>query len=65
MVWAILSSIAVQLLVIYTPVRSFFGTVAIKPFDWIYIIGVSVSILFFIEIFKLIVKNGRTKKSCR
>ncbi len=36
---AILVSISLQLLVVYSPLRRFFGTVPLSPFDWWLIVG--------------------------
>ncbi|MFH1400059.1 MAG: HAD-IC family P-type ATPase, partial [Nanoarchaeota archaeon] len=44
LVLALASSIALQLLVIYTPLAQFFGTVPLGLVDWAYIIGVSAAI---------------------
>ncbi len=48
LVAAILSSLALQLLVIYTPLHTFFNTVALSALDWALLLGVS-SIIFLLS----------------
>ena len=38
---AVLASVGLQLLVIYTPLNTFFGTVMLSVTDWIIILAVS------------------------
>ncbi len=56
LLYAIVISIALQLLVIYTPLRNIFHTIPITLIDWGYILLVSASVLVFSEILKLIRK---------
>tara|TARA_Y100000310_G_scaffold344775_1_gene459424 strand:- start:8082 stop:10655 length:2574 start_codon:yes stop_codon:yes gene_type:complete len=42
LILAVLSSLALQLVVVYTPLSTVFKTVAIGLIDWIYIVGVAV-----------------------
>lgn len=53
---AILSSIILQVLIIYTPLRDIFSTTPISLGDWGYILLISASVLVFGEIVKLISK---------
>ena len=50
---AIVSSIGLQLLVIYTPLSGFFRTTPLGLIDWAWIVGVSLSSLVMGEIIKL------------
>ena len=50
---AIVSSIALQLLVIYTPLNLYFKTEPIRAAHWLYIVGISSTVLWFGEILKL------------
>lgn len=59
MIGAIASSLIVQLIVIYTPVSVLFNTVRINLMDWVYVIGVSVSVIIIIELWKKFSKNDR------
>ena len=55
LVWAVLSSIALMVLVLYVPYLAFlFHTVPLGYFDWIVALGVSCSALIFVELYKLI-----------
>jgi len=56
---AILISILLQLAVIYTPLSEFFGTVPLTMLDWIYVIGVSSSVLIIAELAKVVWKVGK------
>ncbi len=52
---AILSSIALQFAVVYVPfLQNLFGTVSLVAFDWIKVIGISASVLVFVEIVKFV-----------
>lgn len=54
---AIISSIALQLVVIYLPVlQPFFGTVALGIADWIKVLAVSVTVFIAVEIKKFVWK---------
>ncbi|MEW6097193.1 MAG: calcium-translocating P-type ATPase, SERCA-type [bacterium] len=53
LLWAILSSIALQILIIYTPLREIFYTTTISLTDWGYILLISSSVLIFGEIVKV------------
>ena len=50
---AIISSVLLQLAVIYTPLNVYFKTVPLIAVHWIYIIGISSIVLWFGEILKL------------
>ncbi|MBN1503223.1 calcium-translocating P-type ATPase, PMCA-type [Candidatus Woesearchaeota archaeon] len=54
LLYAIISSIALQALVIYTPLNRLFNTVAIGVYEWVLIVLVSSSVLIFGELFKLV-----------
>ncbi|HIG96658.1 TPA: calcium-translocating P-type ATPase, SERCA-type [Candidatus Woesearchaeota archaeon] len=53
LLFAIASSVALQLLVIYTPLNTFFKTVPLTGMDWVWIIAVSSSVLWFGEVWKM------------
>jgi Ca2+-transporting ATPase len=53
LIGAIIVSVAMQLLVIYTPLADLFGAVALNPVDWAYVIAASASVLVFGEIIKV------------
>jgi Ca2+-transporting ATPase len=53
---AILSSIILQILIIYTPLRDIFHTTTISLVDWGYVMVISASVLVFGEIVKVIRK---------
>jgi P-type Ca2+ transporter type 2C len=55
---AIISSIILQLVVIYTPVSQFFGTVVLKAIDWVWVVGSSLSVVVAVEIFKLVKRKA-------
>lgn len=57
LIGAVITSIIVQLVVIYTPLSKFFNTVKIGFMDWILLVLVSLSIVLVIEITKLFNKN--------
>jgi len=52
LLWAILGSVALQFVVIYTPLSTFFKTVPISGMDWVYITLVSSSIWIVGEVSK-------------
>ena len=51
---AIVSSIILQLVVIYTPLSQFFNTVALNAIDWLWVLAVSFSVVIAVEIFKFV-----------
>jgi Ca2+-transporting ATPase len=51
---ALFISFGLQLVVLYTPLNTYFHTVPIAGLDWLYIVGVSSSVFFIMEAFKLI-----------
>ena len=51
---AIIVSFGLQIAVLYTPLSTYFHTVPIVAFDWIYIVGISLSVFVFMEVFKII-----------
>ncbi|MBT3582694.1 calcium-translocating P-type ATPase, SERCA-type [Candidatus Woesearchaeota archaeon] len=57
---AVVSSIILQLVVIYTPVSQFFSTVALRAVDGLWILGVSFSIVISVEMYKFV--KARLKK---
>ncbi len=54
---AILLSVLMQLLVIYTPLSGFFKTVPLTMMDWIYVILVSSTVLIIVEAYKFAVSR--------
>jgi len=56
---AILISVLMQILVIHTPLGTFFKTVPLTLTDWFYIILVSSSVLIIVEIYKFVVNRVR------
>jgi Ca2+-transporting ATPase len=58
LIYAILSSLALQMIVIYTPLSQFMNTVAISFFDWVLVCFIGISIIVFEEIRKMVV-HGR------
>jgi len=54
LIGAIVISILLQVIVIYTPLAIFFKTVPLSLVDWIYIILMSSTVLIFGETIKLI-----------
>ena len=56
---AILISVLMQVLVIHTPLNTFFSTIPLTLMDWIYVILVSSSVFIIVEIYKLVVKRIR------
>ncbi|NQV09039.1 calcium-translocating P-type ATPase, SERCA-type [Candidatus Woesearchaeota archaeon] len=56
---AILSSILLQILIIYTPLNTIFHTVPILFIDWIFIISVSASVLVIGELVKFGIRSIR------
>jgi len=57
LVLAIVSSLLLQLLVIYTPLNSIFKTVELPLTAWILIVAVSSSVLIIVEILKIFFRN--------
>lgn len=57
LLFAIASSVALQLLVIYTPLNTFFKTTPLTGMDWVWILAVSSSVLWFGEVWKLVAKQ--------
>ena len=60
LIYAILISVALQVLVIHTPLNAYFKTVPITLIDWFYIILVSSTVLIFGEVFKLVKRVKQT-----
>jgi Ca2+-transporting ATPase len=56
---AILISILLQILVIHTPLSTFFKTVPLTLMDWVYVVLVSSSVLITVEIYKLVVSKAK------
>jgi Ca2+-transporting ATPase len=54
---AILISVAMQLLVIYTSLSTMFKTIPLTGMDWVYIILTSSTVFIFVEIMKIIRKT--------
>ena len=54
---AIIISIIMQILVIHTPLSTFFKTVPLAGIDWLYIILVSSSVFIIVEIYKFAVNK--------
>lgn len=50
---AIMSSVLLQLLVIHTPINTYFNTVPLSLIEWGYVVLVSASVLVFVEILKI------------
>ncbi len=48
LVFAVIGSLALHLLVIYTPLRTFFGTVALDFMDWVVLIGAA-AVLYLVN----------------
>lgn len=59
---AIAVSIALQFVVIYTPINSFFHATAINGMDWVFIVATASSVLIFGEIYKLIHRTHKKIK---
>ncbi len=57
LIGAMLVSIILQFIVLYTPLNVMFHTLAITAVDWIYVIAVSASVFIFYEIIKIIKKR--------
>ncbi len=57
LLFAIASSVALQLLVIYTPLNTFFKTTPLTGMDWVWILVVSSSVLWFGEVWKFVAKQ--------
>ncbi len=58
LIYAILGSIALQFLIIYTPISSIFKVTQLTLFDWFLIILVSCSVLVIFEIKKIFFKQN-------
>jgi Ca2+-transporting ATPase len=56
---AILISILLQILVIHTPLSTFFKTMPLTLMDWVYVILVSSSVLIIVEIYKFAVSKAK------
>ena len=56
LIGAILVSIALQILVIYSPLNSFFHTTMLTGLDWVWIFLVSSSVFVFDELYKFVKK---------
>ncbi len=61
LVLAILSSVLLQLAVIYTPLSRFFRTVELGAMDWAVAVFVSLSILIVMEVFKAVARSVSIK----
>jgi len=57
---AIILSLLLQIIVIYTPIRVYFQTVSLSAMDWVYVVLMSSLVLIFGEILKL---SAKLKKS--
>ncbi|MBW2984969.1 cation transporting ATPase C-terminal domain-containing protein, partial [Candidatus Woesearchaeota archaeon] len=54
---AIASSILLQIAVIYTPLSRYFRTVPLNLMDWVWIVLVSLSVLVFGEVYKVVYRT--------
>lgn len=61
LVFAVLASIALQIVVIYSPLNSFFGTTSLNVKDWIFIVATTF-LVFFINIFVIKFHDRRSKR---
>ncbi|MBT7903062.1 calcium-transporting P-type ATPase, PMR1-type [Candidatus Woesearchaeota archaeon] len=62
LIYAVVISIVLQLVVIYTPLSALFKTVSLGVFDWVIIVGVTSSVFIFGELIKFIWKlSGRSE----
>ena len=57
LIMAVLSSIILQLLVIYTPLNIFFGTTILNLIDWVYIMGAVIAVFIMNGIGLLVIKK--------
>jgi len=53
---AIISSVLLNILVIYTPLNAYFKTIPLTAVHWIYVVGISSCVLWFGEILKVLRK---------
>src|SRR3989338_3068296 len=51
---AILISVLMQILVIHTPLNTFFKTIPLTMMDWVYVVLVSSTVLIIVEIHKFV-----------
>jgi len=56
---AILMSIIMQVIVIHTPLNTFFKTIPLSLMDWVYVILISSSVFVIVEIYKFVVVKVR------
>ncbi len=56
LILAVAASLGLQLAVIYTPLASFFGTVALNLTDWLYIVGATIAV-FILTMIGVKIKN--------
>jgi len=60
LVLAILSTLALQVAVVYVPFFQYaFNTVALSGADWLYISGIALTPIFFVELRKLLFSRGK------
>jgi Ca2+-transporting ATPase len=60
LVLAIVSTLLLQIAVVYVPFFQYaFNTVALAGSDWLYIIGIALTPIFFVELRKLIFSRGK------
>ncbi len=53
LLWAVLLSVGLQIVVVYVPfLNELFSTVPLNPLDWLWVVGISASVLVFGEIVK-------------
>jgi P-type Ca2+ transporter type 2C len=62
LILAVVASILLQLAVIYTPLRSFFGVVALEWMDWAIIIGAAIGLYVINMVYYWWRKRGKEKK---
>jgi len=57
LLWAVLSSILLQIIVLYTGLNTYFGVNPLTASNWVLVILVSSTVLIFVELRKLLFKN--------
>jgi Ca2+-transporting ATPase len=63
LILAVLTSIGLQLAVIYTPLNKFFKTVPLSLMDWGYILGAALALVIVSRIIRVFFKMGQKKGS--
>ncbi len=54
LIGAVIASVAMQLVVLYTPLSAYFKVVPLGIIDWLYVLGASVSVFVLMELFKMV-----------